>query len=137
MEKTIITVRASIRATVQKVWHKWTQPQDIVRWNHASDDWHTTKAINELHVGGRFSYRMEAKDGSMGFDFMGVYDNVILHKQIDYTLGDDRKVKITFTSVGNHTEVVQSFEPEETNPAELQRQGWQAILDNFRQYVES
>jgi uncharacterized protein YndB with AHSA1/START domain len=136
MERTSITVKTVINASVQMVWFRWTNPDDILHWNNASEDWHTTKAVNELHIGGKFSYRMEARDGSIGFDFDGVYDKVLLHKEIAYTLGDDRKVKIVFNSLGNQTEVVQTFEAEDTNPVELQQTGWQAIMDNFKRYVE-
>jgi uncharacterized protein YndB with AHSA1/START domain len=136
MAQVSITVKTVINASVQMVWFRWTNPDDILRWNNASEDWHTTKAENELHIGGKFSYRMEARDGSVGFDFYGVYDQVLLNKEIRYTLGDDRKVKIVFNSLGNQTEVVQTFEAEDTNPVELQQTGWQAIMDNFKRYVE-
>jgi len=137
MENKSITIRATVSAPVEKVWKCWTSPEDIVGWNHASEDWHTTHAVNDLQVGGKFSYRMEAKDGSMGFDFWGIYDKMILHQQIDNTLGDGRKMSVTFLSAGNQTEVVESFETEETHPIEMQRVGWQAILDNFKKYAES
>ncbi|MBU1095203.1 MAG: polyketide cyclase [Ignavibacteriae bacterium HGW-Ignavibacteriae-2] len=134
--KIIITVQAIINAPVEIVWKNWTTPEDVVNWNYASEDWHSTRAENDLRVGGKFNYRMEAKDGSMGFDFEGVYDNIINKQQIDYTLGDGRIVKITFSDRGDTTEVVESFEAEEINSIELQRGGWQAILNNFKKYVE-
>lgn len=134
--KIIITVQAIINAPVEIVWKNWTTPEDVVNWNYASEDWHSTRAENDLRVGGKFNYRMEAKDRSIGFDFEGVYDNIINKQQIDYTLGDGRIVKITFSDRGDTTEVVESFEAEEINSIELQRGGWQAILNNFKKYVE-
>lgn len=136
-DKTIITIATTVNAPVEKVWAFWTSPEHITQWNHASDDWHTTSASNDLRVGGAFSSHMAAKDGSFGFDFGGVYDEVVLHQKIAYTLGDDRKVDITFSGNGNETEVVESFEAETQNSVELQRGGWQAILDNFKKYVEA
>jgi uncharacterized protein YndB with AHSA1/START domain len=136
-EKTTITVSASINAPIEKVWELWTAPKHIMQWNNASPDWHTPKAENDLRTGGRFSSRMEAKDGSFGFDFGGVYDEVKMHKVIAYTIGDGRKVKVNFTGNGNTTEVVEAFEAEGTNPVEMQRGGWQAILNNFKKYVEA
>ena len=135
--KTIITVRTSVIAPVETVWQHWTSPWSITQWNHASEDSHTPKASNDLRKDGKFSYRMEARDGSMGFDFEGVYYNVIVNKQIDYTLADGRKVKITFSYNGKTTDVIETFEAEEINSIELQRNGWQAILDNFKKFAES
>lgn len=135
-ERKTITVEANIHAPVEKVWELWTDPKHIVRWSNASDDWHTPKAENDVRVGGKFSSRMEARDGSMGFDFNGEYTKVELHKRIEYTLADDRKVQITFTDKGNETEVKETFEAEDTNSTEMQQQGWQAIMDNFKKYVE-
>ncbi|HKI88437.1 MAG TPA: SRPBCC family protein [Draconibacterium sp.] len=135
-DKTTITVKAIISAPASIVWKNWTTPVDIVNWNNASDDWHTPQAENNVCVGGTFNYRMEAKDGSMGFDFEGVYNNVILHRKIEYTINDGRKVKILFSESDNQTEVTETFEAEETNPVEMQQTGWQAILDNFKKYVE-
>lgn len=133
-----ITIQTLVKAPVDKVWRFWSVPEHIMKWNSASDDWHTPKAENDLRTGGKFSSRMEAKDGSMGFDFEGVYDEVKEHETIAYTMGDGRKVKITFVSKGNNeTEVVETFDPEETNSLELQRSGWQSILDNFKKYVEA
>ena len=131
-ERTIITVEATINAPVEKVWNLWTDPKHIIHWNNASDNWHTPKAENDLRVGGKFLSRMEAKDGSFGFDFSGVYDEVKIHQLIAYTLDDGRKVKITFTGNGNETKVEETFEVENTHPIEMQRGGWQAILDNFK-----
>lgn len=118
------------------MWEYWTEPQHITQWNNASDDWHTPVAENDLTVGGKFLTRMEAKDGSFGFDFGGVYDEVKLHEVISYTMGDGRKVTITFKSQGNETEVIETFDAETSNPIEMQQAGWQAILDNFKKYAE-
>lgn len=136
-KKTKITIGNTINAPVAKVWKSWTTPQDIMKWNNASDDWHTTRAENDLRVGGKFNSRMEARDGSFGFDFWGVYDEVKTNESIGYTLGDERKVSVTFTDKGNTTEISSTFEAEETNPVEMQKGGWQAILDNFKKYVEA
>jgi uncharacterized protein YndB with AHSA1/START domain len=135
-ERILITVEATINALADHVWKCWTCPEDIVHWNNASDDWHTTRAENDLCPGGRFSYRMEAKDGSMGFDFSGVYNKVVRHEQIEYLMDDGRKAKILFASGENKTTIVETFEAERINPVELQRGGWQAILDNFKRYAE-
>lgn len=135
-EKTMIEIKASIKAPVAEVWKSWTSPEDIVQWGAASDDWHTTKAENDLRAGGKFLSRMEAKDGSMGFDFGGTYDEVQTNKLIDSTLGDGRKLITVFTDKGDITEVTETFEAESSNPIEMQRAGWQAILDNFKKHVE-
>jgi len=136
-KKDQLTVEVTVDAPVSTVWEKWTNPEDICRWNNASPDWHTTKAENNLTVGGKFLARMEAKDGSFGFDFWGVYDNIITYQLIEYTLGDERKVVISFQPVGEKTKVVETFEAETTNSLELQQGGWQAIMDNFKRYVEA
>ncbi|MEQ1676641.1 MAG: SRPBCC family protein [Chitinophagaceae bacterium] len=136
-EKITITVGSTINAPVEKVWEYWTSPAHIVKWNNASDDWHTTKAENDLKEGGSFSSRMEAKDGSFGFDFGGVYDAVRINEYIGYTMGDGRKVTVSFTANRNTTKVVERFEAETTNSIELQQGGWQAILDNFKKYTEA
>jgi len=132
-----ITVENTVNAPVEKVWKLWTGAEHITKWNAASDDWHTPRAENDLRVGGKFLSRMEAKDGSFGFDFWGVYDEVKINELIASTLGDGRKMKITFSSEGNATKVVETFEAEGTNPIEMQRGGWQAILDNFKKYAEA
>lgn len=134
---TKVTIQAVIQAPVDKVWRCWTEPEHITKWSQASDDWHAPRAENDLRVGGTFVTRMEAKDGSMGFDFGGTYDVVKLHEEIAYTLGDGRKVDITFTARGVETEVVQVFEAESSQPVEFQQAGWQAILNNFKKYVET
>jgi uncharacterized protein YndB with AHSA1/START domain len=131
-----ITVKNLVHAPVEKVWALWSEPQHITQWNHASADWHTPTAKNDLMAGGHFTYRMEARDGSMGFDFGGIYDEVKPFERIAYTMSDGRKVKIDFTKQGNKTNVAESFEAENTNSLELQRSGWQSILDNFKKYAE-
>ena len=135
--KTVLTVEATVNAPVEKVWEFWGKPEHITKWCAASDDWHTPHAENDLRTGGAFSSRMEAKDGSFGFDFGGVYDEVRDNEYIGYTLGDGRKVQITFTPQGDQTKVTESFEAENENPIEMQQGGWQAIMDNFKKYTEA
>jgi uncharacterized protein YndB with AHSA1/START domain len=137
MEKTKISVSTKINSPIEKVWNCWTDPYHIVRWNNASADWHTTKAENDFRVGGEFLSRMEARDGSFGFDFTGEYNKIEHFKEIEYTIADGRKVSVLFVPTGNETTVKETFEAEQTNPVELQQKGWQSILDNFRQYVET
>jgi uncharacterized protein YndB with AHSA1/START domain len=132
-----ITVKNRVRASAEKVWDLWTSPEHIVQWNSPSPDWHSPRAENDIRPGGRFNIRMEARDGSFGFDFEGTYDEVIPHKRIAYTLGDGRKVEISFTENGKETGIVETFDPENQNPIEMQREGWQAILDNFKAYAEN
>jgi uncharacterized protein YndB with AHSA1/START domain len=131
-----ITIKATVNAPVETVWKYWTEPEHIKKWNNASEDWHTTAAENDLRVGGTFLSRMEAKDGSFGFDFSGVYGEIKLYEVIAYTLGDERKVKITFIREENKTEVTETFEAESTHSIEMQEAGWQSILDNFKRYTE-
>ena len=135
--RTKITIESTVKAPVEKVWKLWNGPEHITKWANASDDWHTPFAENDLREGGKFLSRMEAKDGSMGFDFGGVYDKVKHNELIEYTIGDGRKVIVHFTGNGNETKVVETFVAEETNPIEMQRVGWQAILNNFKKYAES
>ena len=123
MEKTKITVEATVRAPVEKVWKLWNEPKHIMQWNNASPDWHTPKAENNLREGGKFVYRMEAKDGSMGFDFGGVYDEVRKNELIAFTMSDGRKVEVKFSGSGNQTKVIETFEAENENSIELQRTG--------------
>ena len=132
-----ITVTSTIQQPAARVWELWNAPEHITQWCAASDDWHAPNASNDLREGGAFSTTMAAKDGSFSFDFGGVYDVVKPHQQIEYTMGDGRKVKITFTEANGQTEVVETFDPESTNPIEMQQAGWQAILDNFKRYAES
>ena len=135
--KQSITIKSNINAPVEKVWKMWNTPSDIMQWNAASDDWHTPRAESDLRPGGNFSARMEAKDGSFGFDFGGTYDEVIPNSKLAYTLGDGRKVDVTFEGNGQQTKVIETFEAESENSIEMQRDGWQAILDNFKKYTES
>lgn len=132
-----ITVRAIINAPVQKVWEYWTNPRHIIHWNNASPDWHTPRAENDLRVGGKFLSRMESRDGSMGFDFSGTYTKIKHQKLIELTLDDDRKVQVRFDPDGNKTKLNEVFEAEQENTVELQETGWQAILNNFKKYVET
>jgi len=134
--KQTIIVKRIINVPIEKVWQYWTEPEHIKKWNSASEDWHTTFAENDLRVGGKFLSRMEAKDGSVGFDFWGIYDEVKLYEIIESTLGDERKVKVTFVGKEEYTEVTESFEAEHINSIEMQQAGWQAILDNFKKYTE-
>jgi len=135
-DKAAITVEATVAQPREKVWELWTLPEHITKWNNASDDWHTPVAENDLRTGGKFLSRMEAKDGSFGFDFGGIYDEVVDNEVIAYTMSDGRKVRVEFTSEGNQTKVTETFDPEGTNPVEMQRGGWQAILNNFKKYAE-
>ena len=135
--KTMITVETRVKVPVEKAWKLWTSPEHIMKWNQASDDWHTTKAENDLKPGGKFLSRMEARDGSFGFDFVGTYDFVKTNELIEYTMGDGRKAKITFSKDGNETRIVTTFEAETVNSVEMQKGGWQAISNNFKKYVEA
>lgn len=137
MENKNITVTATINASVEKVWNYWTLPEHITQWYNASDDWHAPHAENDLQAGGKFTTRMEAKDGSFGFDFGGIYDEVKVHELITYTIGDGRFVSIVFKANGDKTTVTETFEAEDQNPVDMQRAGWQAILDNFKKYTEA
>jgi uncharacterized protein YndB with AHSA1/START domain len=135
--KTAITVEAVVKAPLEKVWSCWTEPKHITRWCQASDDWHAPYAENDIRTGGKFKTTMAAKNGSMSFDFEGVYDNVQAYKLIEYSIADGRKVKIAFSAAGNDTKVVETFDAESENPIDLQRDGWQAILNNFKKYTEA
>jgi uncharacterized protein YndB with AHSA1/START domain len=137
MEATVITVETTVAAPVEKVWQFWSEPGHIIQWCSASPEWHTPTATNDLRHGGKFSSRMEAKDGSMGFDFWGTYTDVTPNKHIAYEMGDGRKADITFESNGNSTKITEWFEAESENPIEMQKGGWQAILDNFKTYTET
>ena len=131
-----ITVEKLVNASRAAVWDAYTTPEDIVHWNAASDDWHTTKASVDLREGGEFSSRMEAKDGSFGFDFAGVYTKIVPQSLIEYAFGD-RTCAVEFSETGNGVIVRINFDAETLNPPERQQEGWQAILDNFARYVES
>jgi len=132
----MITVKSTINASIDKVWNFWTLPEHITKWSFASPDWHTPFAENDLREGGKFKSTMAAKDGSMSFDFEGEYTLVKQNEAIEYVMADGRKVEITFKETANGVEVIESFDPETTNPEEMQRGGWQAILDNFKSYAE-
>lgn len=132
-----ITVEAIINAPVKKVWDFYNQSEHVIKWNSPSEDWFTPKANNDLRTGGKFVYRMEARDGSAGFDFGGTYDEVIENQLIKYTMGDDRKVTIIMTEENHQTKIAVTFELEKENTPEKQRDGWQSILNNFKRYVES
>lgn len=132
-----ITVEVTVNKPVDKVWKIWTTPADIMKWNNASDDWHTPKAENDLRVGGKFLSRMEAKDSSFGFDFIGTYTSVKTNEEIAYTMEDGRTCVTNFTSAGSSTKIVTVFEAETENSIELQKGGWQAIANNFKKYAEA
>lgn len=137
VKEKVITVETTVKAPIANIWSFWTEPKHITQWYFASEDWHAPYAENDLHVKGKFKTKMAAKDGSAGFDFTGVYSRIEKHKAIEYTIPDGRKVKISFSDLGNQTKVVESFDPENENAYDLQKGGWQAILDNFRKYAES
>lgn len=132
----LIKISSVINNRVETVWNAYNSEEDIKEWNHASDDWHCTSTVNDLRIGGKFRYRMEAKDGSAQFDFEGTYTALDPFERIAYTLSDGRKVEIKFKSKNDTTSVFVTFEPEATNPVENQRTGWKSILDNFQTYVE-
>ena len=133
---TSIKISTIVNAPIEKVWKFWTEPEHIKQWNSPSPDWHTPHAENDLKENGVFNFRMEAKDKSFGFDFSGKYDKVIDFREIAYTLGDQRKVKVFFSDKDGKTEIDETFDAESENSIEMQKQGWQTILDNFRQYTE-
>lgn len=135
-DKMKITVQAVIQAPIDSVWQSWITPENIVGWYFASDDWHCPKAENDLKVDGKFLFRMEAKDGSFGFDFEGIYTTVKAHELIEYVLADERKISVSFSDLGTETKITETFDAETENPVEMQRDGWQAILNHFKKYVE-
>ncbi len=132
-----ITVSTNIHAPLSRVWNCWTQPEHIIQWNFASDEWCCPSAVNHPVAGEHFSWRMEARDGSMGFDYSGTYLEVEKEKRLHLRLDDDRLVEINFAAENDAVMLSETFETEDENEAELQRQGWQAILNNFKSYVES
>ena len=136
-ERTAITVESAVNAPVEKVWKYWSDPEHITKWATASDDWHAPYADNDLRPDGKFKTTMAAKDGSFSFDFEGVYTTVQPNKLIEYVMSDGRKVKVVFSENGNETKITETFDPETENPLDMQRGGWQAILDNFRKHTES
>jgi uncharacterized protein YndB with AHSA1/START domain len=133
---TKIVIQVVINAPAEQAWKLYTEPEHIMKWNSASGDWHTPKAENDLRIGGKFFSRMEAKDGSTGFDFSGTYDHVKANELIEYTMSDGRKAKTTFAENDGKTEITITFDAESTNSIEVQRNGWQAILDSFKKYVD-
>ena len=137
MKTTKITVKAAISADTQKVWNYWTNPEHITNWNFASDDWHCPGAENDLKVGRKYSARMEAKDGSFGFDFEAIYNEIIDQKRITYTLTDGRQATTDFEDLDGNTKVTTTFDAESENSVDMQRDGWQAILNNFKKYTEA
>lgn len=132
----MITVETVVTAPMASVWAAYTTPEDIKQWNAASDDWHTTASTVDLREGGLFSSRMEAKDGSFGFDFAGTYTKIVTHQLIEYAFGD-RTAQIEFSETPAGSQVKVTFEAETTHPVEMQQQGWQAILNNFKRHVEA
>ncbi len=133
----MITVQSTINALIETIWELWTVPEHVMKWNNASEDWHTPFAENDLKVGGKFKYTMASTDGTMRFDFEGIYTNVVNPSLIEYEMADGRKVKIVFEKDAEGIKVIESFDPETVNPEEMQKNGWQAILDNFKKYVEN
>ena len=131
-----ITVATTIKAPIDRVWAAWNNPRDIEQWNTASPDWHTPRASVDLREGGSFRTRMEARDGSIGFDFEGTYTRIEPQRLIEYTMGDGRTVRVEFAASAGSTAVREIFEAEDSHTIEQQRQGWQAILDNFAHYAE-
>ncbi len=131
-----ITVETRVNASLDSVWHTWNNPEDIKQWNNASDDWHTTRSAVDLREGGAFSSRMEARDGSVGFDFEGTYTRVVPRQLIEYRMEDGREVQVQFSEAEDGVRVRETFDAETENDPELQREGWQAILDNFARHVE-
>lgn len=134
---TQITVTTLVEASMEHVWECWTNPEHIMEWNHASDDWHCPAATNDLVTGGKFCYTMSANDGSVSFDYEGTYTDIVDYERIEYSLADDRHISVTFEKEGDQVRVTEVFDAEEENPIEMQQAGWQAILDNFRDYTEA
>jgi len=135
MEK--IVVKVEVLGTLEKVWDAFTNPEHIVHWNFAGDDWHCPIATNDLKVGGEFHYQMAAKDGSFGFDFTGIYDVVEPMKHFQYHLADARVILVDFEEINGAIQVTETFDPETENPVEMQQMGWQMILNNFKKHAES
>lgn len=135
-----ITISITVHAPLEKVWAYWTEPEHITQWNAASDDWHTPRATNDVRVGGQFTSRMESRDGAHGFDFDGTYTEVVPLRKLAYRMGEEldaREVEITFEQQGENVVVSETFDTEDENSAELQRAGWQAIMDRFKAHVEA
>jgi uncharacterized protein YndB with AHSA1/START domain len=136
MDTTKITIQAVVAADRQKVWNCYTQPEHITKWNFATDTWHCPAASNDMRVGGKYLARMEAKDGSFAFDFEAVYNEIVDGEKFTYTMPDNREIQVSFEKMDDKTRVTVTFDPENVNPVDLQRDGWQSILDNFRRYAE-
>jgi uncharacterized protein YndB with AHSA1/START domain len=136
MGTTKITIQAAVSADRQKVWDYYTNPEHITKWNFAIDAWHCPTASNDMRVGGKYLARMEAKDGSFGFDFEAIYNEIVNGEKFTYTMTDNRVVNVTFKELGDKTIVTITFDAESENPVEMQQQGWQSILDNFKKYTE-
>ena len=132
-----ISVSATINADVKKVWDYYTNPEHITQWNYADPSWQCPSASNDMHVGGKYSARMEAKDGSFGFEFEATYNEIAEGKSFTYTMPDNREVNVVFNEDGDKTVVNVTFDAENQNPVEMQKNGWQAILDNFKKYTEA
>ena len=131
-----ITIDAKVNAPIEKVWDCYTKPEHITKWNFASDDWECPSASNDLRAEGKYIARMQAKDGSFGFDFEAIYDDIINNEKIAYTMTDGRQATVSFHNLGDKTEVTVTFDAETENPIEMQRDGWQSILNNFKKYAE-
>lgn len=136
MENQKITIETEINAPIEKVWEYWTNPEHITKWNTSSSEWHSPRAENDVRVGGKFNIRMEAKDGSSGFDFSGTYEEVKENEFISYSMDDGRKVEVKFEKSEEGVNILETFDAEGENSIEMQKQGWQSILDNFKKYVE-
>ena len=137
MSKPLIKIEAIINSNIEKVWECWTKPEHITKWCFASDDWHAPSSTSDFKIGGKLNIRMEAKDGSFGFDFWGIYNDIKPNEKVGITIGDDRKWDTYFSVVDGSVKVVEEFEAESENPIEMQEAGWQMILNNFKKYVES
>lgn len=137
MSTTKITVQTTVSADTKKAWDFYTNPEHITKWNFASEDWHCPSAENDMRIGGKYSARMEAKDGSWGFDFEAIYDEVAHGEKFTYTMTDGRQVNVNFKNLGDKTAVTVIFDAETENSEAMQRDGWQAILENFRKYAEA
>ena len=136
-KKKLIKTETIVAATIEKVWNFWTNPEHIIQWNNASDDWHTPKAENDLSINGKFIYHMEAKDNSAAFNFEGTYKKIKNNEKIEYEIADGRNVTIDFIEEGEKIKITQTFEAEDNNTLELQKTGWQSIMDNFKKYTEN
>lgn len=137
MEATKITIHATISAGIQKVWNYYTQPEHITKWNFASPDWHCPSASNDMRIGGKYTARMEAKDGSFGFEFEATYSEITENQKFVYVMPDGREVSVSINEDNHLTNITVCFDTETENPVDLQREGWQAILNNFKNYAEN